>query len=291
MAAKLPKDFPRLNIGGMLTLQLTPASKKNWRALKELEERAEAVERMVPFVAAHQTFLGVVSRIPSGPRWGRYQRRIRFARVGAAQKRESAADYAVFAESQPISDREIDSATSVLYVRPKKTFMGKVRKEVLVLAKYSPWTSEMLPFSPQKNEAVIVVRKVSKHEVKAVTRQREADEPEWKKALEEAGVRNVHRNEKLPELKTKVIQDLAFDALRLEFGYGGAKAVPHWRPGVREALHLVRRMFRQRSIFTKAFGDPKFRAWRKWPPRVESSINPGKLRSLSKFAKRLKLRV
>lgn len=290
MPAKLLKDFPRLNLGGMFTLQLTPASKKSWQVLKELEERAEAVERMVPFVAAHQTFLGVVSRIPSGSRWGRYQSRIRFARVGASSRKGPTA-YAVYAESQPISDREIDAAASVLYVRPKKTFMGKIRKEVLVLAKYSPWTSEMLPFSPQKNEAVIVVRKVTKHEVKAVTRQREADEPEWKKALEEAGVRNVHRNKKLPELKTKVIQDLAFDALRLEFGYGGTKAVPHWRPGVREAVHLVRRMFRQRSIFTKALGDSKFRAWRKWPPRVESSINSGKLRSLSKFAKRLKLRV
>jgi hypothetical protein len=160
-----------------------------------------------------------------------------------------------------------------------------------VLARFSPWTSSTLPFSPKKNEAVIIVRRVTMREVQHIARQRTKDQPEWRKLLEGAGVRNVNITKTAPELKTKVVSDLYFDALRLEFGAGGAKAEPHWRPAIRDAVHFVSRLVKQRSLFTKALTSPTDRAWRKWPPRAETAIKIEALKNISKFAKRLKVRV
>lgn len=267
-------------------------SQKSVRALKvalDQRARAQAVMLMTHYIMADQTYYGVLERIPAGPQWSSYRKSIRLARFGSQRSPRA---YAVYAEPSARS-QSFDTARTVLYVKPKKNFMGKISKEVLVLAKYSPWTAETLPFSPKKNEAVIVTRKVTKQEMLAVTTQREKDRTKWRKELSDAGVRNINLTKKPPELKTQVVQDLTFDALRLEFGYGGARAVPHWRPSAREAMRFAKRLFRggRRTIFSKALTDPNYRAWRKWPPRVESSIKIGTLKRVAKFTKRLKIRV
>ena len=273
--------------GSMFGLRFTSRSVKNVKAALEMKARANAVQRMALYILADQTYFGVTARIPAGPKYSAYRKSIQLARFGP-QKAPKA--YAVFAEPKA-TNRAFDTAKTVMYVRPKKNFQGKIRKEVLVLAKYSPWTAETLPFSPLKNEAVIVTRKVTKHEMQAVSKQREGDRPEWRRALTEAGMHHINQTKKLPELKTAIVQDLAFDALRLEFGYGGAKAVPHWRPAAHEAFGYIKRLLKGRSIFSKALTDPNYRAWRKWPPRVESSIKIGTLKGLRKFSKRLRVRV
>lgn len=273
--------------GAMFGLKMEQKSIKALKVALQQRERARAVMRMSTYVTADQTYYGVVGRIPAGPKWNQYRKQIQLARFGSEK---GAKAYAVYAEPKA-HNRTFDTAKTVMYVKPKKNFLGKVRKEVLVLAKYSPWTAETLPFSPQKNEAVIVIRKVTKHEMQAISKKREEDRPKWRKELAEAGVRTINLTKKLPELKTQVVQDLAFDALRLEFGYGGAKPAPHWRPGAQEALAYTKRLLKRRSIFSKALTDPTYRAWRKWPPRVESSIKIGTLKSIQKFSKRLKIRV
>lgn len=286
---KLPK-FPKPKSGALGWVKLDgPESERTWSLVSQLQDRSAAVIKMTPFIAAHETFLSVMSGIPAGPKWNRYRNSLRFVRFGSA-KSESPI-FGVYAVAKPLETREIDTVRSVLYVKPKKHFTDRVRPEIRVLARFSPWTSATLPFSPKKNEAVIIVRRVTMREVQHIARQREKDRPEWRKLLEAAGVRNINVTKEAPELKTKVVSDLYFDALRLEFGAGGAKAEPHWRPAIRDALNLVSRLVRHRSLFTKALTDPKDRAWRKWPPRAETAIKIESLKSISKFAKRLKVRV
>lgn len=265
-------------------------SQQSWPVIQQMNERIDAVTRMVPYIAAAETYWGLQERIPGGPRFGGYKHSLKLVRVGG--KRDKFGQFAVIGSPKPLKDRSIDAARQVLYIRPKKTFASPPSKAVRVLHKYSPWTLETLPFSPKKNEAVVVLRRVAKREVQSITRQREKDRPEWRKALEECGVRNVRSDKKAaPELKTSVVQDLAFDALRLEFGYGGVKPTPHWRPAVETSTQFVRRLFKQRSIISKTLTDPKFAAWRKWPPRVESSIKIADLKRTRKFQKRLHIRV
>ena len=271
----------------MFGLRMEQKAVKALKVALDQRARARAVMRMSTFITADQTFWGVTARIPGGPKWSQYRKQIQLARFGSEKTAKS---YAVYAEPKA-HNKAFDTARTVMYVRPKKNFMGKIRKEVLVLAKYSPWTAETLPFSPLKNEAIIVIRKVSKHEMQAITKARERDRHDWHLELTEAGVRNVNQTKKLPELKTQVVQDLAFDALRLEFGYGGTKASPHWRPAAHEAMQHTKRLFKGRSMFSKALTDPNFHSWRKWPPRVESSIKIDTLKSIQKFSKRLRVRV
>lgn len=282
----LPKKFPH---GSDDWIDLDLKSKRSWDALTDMPERIDAVTRMTPYIAAAETYWGLMSRVPGGPRYGGYRKSLKLVRVGP--KRQRFGDFAVVGTPKNLKDRSIDSARNVIYVRPKKTFTAPVSKAVRVLHKFSPWTMETLPFSPRKNEAVLVLRRVSKREVQSITRQRNKDRPEWRKQLEAAGIRNIRVGEKPPELKTSVVQDLGFDALRLEFGYGGIKPVPHWRPAISESLQLIKRLYKQRGLFSKTLTDPKFKAWRKWPPRTESTIKSGDLRAIRKFQKRLQIRV
>lgn len=199
--------------------------------------------------------------------------------------------YAVHGEPRATQNQNIETERHVIYVRPKRSFAAPVPPEVRLLHKYSPWTAETLPFSPKRNEAVLVLRRVSRREVQRVTAQRQKDQPEWRKQLEAAGVRNVNLTKKPVEVKTKVINDLGFDALRLEFGYGGAKATPHWRPSLYAALEYVKSLIRRRSLFSNALTNARSFSWRKWPPRVESSIKFDAIRDFDKFQRRVAVQV
>lgn len=270
-------------------VRITRGTKKTLKAILEIQKRMAAIRRMTPYLAAQMTAFGVQGRIPRSPDWNAYQKSVKLVREGPA--RADNPTFVAYAKPTRLKNRDIDTARSVLYVRAKKTVLGKVPKEVLVLAKFNPWTADTLPFSPKKNQAVIVVRKAKKREVQSVAEKRKKDEPEWRKELNALGIREIRKQPKIPELKTKIISDLAFDALRLEFGLGGTKPVPHWRPAIKESLSYVKRLYRHRSFFTRTMSDPSYQAWRKWPPKVGSTIKIDELKSLMKFSKRLHVRV
>lgn len=289
MRKELPKKFPKPKQGSAMWVDLDVSTRRRWSLFPELPKRLHAVMKMVPFIAASETYLNLMDYIPGGPRWASYRNSLSVTRFGGAKA--PFPTFGVYSHPTRLRDREIDSERSVLYVRPKKNFAAPVRPEVQILHKFSPWTMGTLPFSPKRNEAVLVVRRVSKREVQHIAKQRLKDQPEWRKLLEKAGAKNVNLNKTPPELKTKIIHDLAFDALRLELGYGGAKAVPHWRPSIYMALNYIRRLFKSKSVLSTAITNPRSYSWRKWPPRAESSIKIDALKSIQKFQKRMHVRV
>ncbi len=285
----LPKRFPRPNSKAAFSVSLDKPTQKRWKLFGELKARSEAVTRMTPFLAAQETFRGVQARIPGGPTWSAYRRQLQFVRVGSKSAENPI--FAVYEHARASVDRELDVDRTVLYVKPKKNSFGPVKPEVRILHKFGPWTLDTLPLTPKRNEAVVVVRKVSKREIQRIKLDREKDSAECRKALEEAGVRNVRAAPAKPELNTKVLRDTAFEALRLEFGFGGVKPVPHWRPAINDALQYVQKLYRKKSIFSDAMTKVGYSAWRKWPLRAESSIKIGSLGEFSKFQKRLHIRV
>lgn len=265
------------------------ATKRRMQVILELGDRLAAVTRLVPYVGAAETYWGVLKRLPRSSQWSGYTKALAVVRVGP--RTDSFSSFAVWARPQGAKVREFDADRHALYVRPKKSFAAPVSKAARILHKFSPWTMETLPFSPKKNEAVVVLRRVSKREIANITKQRLKDRPEWSKQLAAVGHRQVREDRSPVELRTGVVRDLAFDALRLEFGYGGVKPVPHWRPALADAAQVVRRLFSTQSVVSAALTRPNYSAWKKWAPRTESSIKISDLKSIRKFQKQLKIRV
>lgn len=284
---KAPKSKPRSGDG--LSVGLDDKSDSVWNLFGQFDERTEHLRRMIPFIAAQQTLAGVVANIPAGKQYASYRGLLKLVRVGP--KGWGGGVYAVYGKPKLGAQAAIDASRTILYVQVKRNRMTPPSPDVVVLAKYSPWTLETLPFSPKRNEAAVVTRKVRKREVQTVTAQRRDDESEWKAALDKAGTRRVHKNVTPPELKTKMVQDIAFEALRLEFGYGGVRAAPHWRPAVREAVQHVKRLWKTKNNVTSVLFKEKNKAWKKWPPNVTHSIRIGDLKNMAKFQKRLRISV
>lgn len=292
---KVPPKLKRLKFKGAsspsgLGLQsLGAQSQRNWEFYGTLPERVRQTMPWLVYLTAERIHAGLLERIPAGKAWGTYRSLLKVVRVGPKGWKGGA--HAIIAKPKPLKDQAVDSGRTVLYVRPKRNRAVPIGKEVQVLEKHNPWTMETLPFSPKRNEAILITRRVSRGEVRRVTAKRKDDKPAWSAELAKLGVRHVRKDTVPPELKTRTVQDVAFEALRLEFGYGGVRAVPHWRPSVKEALMSLQEEWRRSASgpVSGMVSNPKNSRWKKAVPKVPS-IRIADLKRLDWFQKRLKLR-
>jgi hypothetical protein len=266
----------------------TPKDRANFKTVTEWSERSKAVQRMVPYLAATEAFTVLMSKVPKDLMWRYYVNSLKLVRVGP--RTWSAGVHAIYGRPSRRDNPTIDTDTNVLYVRPKKNRTAKVPESVRVLAKYGPWTVDTLPFTPKSTEALVVSRRVSKREVEEITKARKQDAVQWKHALAETGVKLETDAVKKPKFSGKVRRDIAFDALRLEFGHGSNRSVPHWRPAVRSAVRLIKQLMTRRSFLTTAMLKSGSKTWKKWPPNVASSIRIADLNKLKWFQSKLKVR-
>lgn len=283
-----PPRRSRRPSGDGLIVELDDKSVRSWNLFGQTNKRAERLRQMVPYIAAQETYRGLMMRIPADRRWNSYRGVLRVVRVGP--KGWKSGVFAVYGKPKVSGDRVIDSPRTALYVHIKRNRLTPPSAETRVLATFSPWTMETLPFAPKRSEAVVVTRRVSKREVQRITEQRKEDEHEWREQLRKIGVNQQKSDLGSSDLKAKQVQDVAFEALRLEFGYGGLKAVPHWRPAIREAVQVVRHLWTRRSRLTSAMFSYKNREWKKWPPKI-GSVRIAALKHMAKFQKRLRVKV
>jgi hypothetical protein len=268
-------------------LEVDRLTANNLAIIDQWAKRSVALQKMAPYLAMEMLYEGLLGLIPGDPAWFSYRRSLHKARVGP----KSLMAYAVYARPTAGRDRPIEGRKEVLYIRPRRNRARPIAPEVEILAKYNPWTMSMLPFSPKRNQAVIVTRRASEREINSIERQRKRDRPQWRKDLQEVGVRNVQRTEPLKKVDTKVVEDVAFAGMRLEFGFGGTKRVPHWRPSIRAAIRATKRLFTKKSPYTKVMNSKvSSNAWKRWPPKVTERLSTNDLKSFAKFQKRLRTR-
>jgi len=205
------------------------------RFVEELEDRLREVGRGM----AHESAASVLEHIRSKLPRGEYRDSLELVEVGKGT-------YAIRASGGGKKVSEVDSSSTILYVRPKTRRVLRLSPEIGVLARFSPWTMDTLPFFPDRRKATVVSRKVRRSELDHVIEDRKRDEPVWKSELQALGIR--------PEVelvvgpKARVLPDVAFEALRMEFGLGGKDSVAHWRPALRAlATRGIPRMLSRRS--------------------------------------------
>jgi hypothetical protein len=263
----------------MLSICPTQRTRSYFAVVREWPERTEAFQAQLVYYAAKRLHEELLQRIPSAPEWEEYRKALEVAQVNAVVPA-----FAVRLNSRRSGVREVDGSVSVLYIEPRRR-MAKTHPGVAVLEKYSPWTAEALPFTPKRNEARLVVRKVTPKEVEQVRKDRRRDKSKWQRELARAGVR-LKLSDKRNRQQTAV-PDIAFEGLRLEFGMGGQNAKPHWRPALRQIAGGMQGILKAHSTLTFAFTRASYQGWRSWPARVQRHITPAEAAKYIPFAERL----
>lgn len=251
-------------------------------------KRAERLKAYIPYLATEMVRKAVQARIPNKQTYAAYKQSLETAAIVGVSPGEFA--YCVRARIHSRRVRKIDVSKSLLYIRPRSK-IGRVKPEILILEKYSPWTAAQLPFQPGKADAIVLTRKVNRRLVDQVSKKCARQRPRWRHALDKLGLHETKKKRLELPRKAKVLPDVVFEALRLEFGTGGTKARPHWRPAISGLVHGgISAMIRRHSGLKQAFTQPRFRGWKKWPPKTRNKVRIGEARSFMGFQKRLGIR-
>jgi hypothetical protein len=267
-----------------IDIELDAQGKRTLQMVQQLPKRLTFLRKWVPYLMAKETLEAVLDNLPTSKETKTYRDSLRVVRVAGGD------EYAIQADMTHAGVEEVDTARTVVYVRVRKRRMAGAPPQIAILQKYSPWTLDTIPFVPSQKEARVVSRKVGAAEVKAVAEQRREDEQKWRAELARVGSKTSKKN-KLPLPKTPghPIPDVAFQAIRQEFGLGGVKAQPHWRPAIRETVTRVTRTLQRRPAVVRLLTQPGASDWSRWIPRLPI-IRPAETRKFVGFQDRLKIR-
>ena len=264
--------------------QVTPHrnNKLFLKFLRELEDRMRAVSEAVTYESAKFVLEEIQSKLPQSGDSGEYSRSLEVVAVGSDRR-----GFAIRSKGLRRKIKDLNAEKTVLYVRPKSKKILRTHPEIGVLARYSPWTLDTLPFYPPKKQATVMSRPVRKGEIDAVRRDRLADKSEWLTQLNQLGIR-PDKALRVPP-KAEVVPDIAFEAIRMEFGLGGTRRVPHWRPALRAlANDRIQRMLSPASPISSPMTDP-FSSWARPQVDVDAKISESEASKFKGFMKRLKV--
>jgi hypothetical protein len=260
-------------------------AKRTRKLVSEWPARTRGVCRFVAHWAAQYVHAELLEKIPKGD-WDAYRESLKVARVSGDLGGATA--FAVYSSPKARKVREVDEPKTLLYIRSRRR-LKRVKPEIEVLEKYSPWTLQTLPFTPKRSDAQVISRTATEREVNKVTRARQKDRKLWRPELIRLGVPVPITRVEAAQLP-RTVPDVAFEATRLEFGFG-VKGVPHWRPAIARltgaGLSELRRDPGVRSAFTK----PAFTDWRGWE-KIDTStrIRSGDARKFLPFQTKLGIR-
>lgn len=238
-----------------------------------LQLRSEAVQRYVVYNAAKIMLEEVVSRIPTGADYASYRSSLRMVQSGVVNP-----VFAVAAE--PAKVEEVDGAHEVIYFKPKNA--RKPHPAVKLLMQYQPWTADTLPFKPPASIALTSKRKVSAREVDGLREKLLKSRPEWTKAFKAEGVKIA------PPAKTEASTDLAYTALRLEYGLGGSRSVAHWRPALVATQQRVAALFESDDQLARAMLDWDFDGWKAWRNLSAPAVPGTDIESFEEFQDKIR---
>jgi hypothetical protein len=256
--------------------------------VKEWEERSRAVRGQFLYRATSKVYYDILGILPADRDDLRRSLKLQRIRLPAVYN-----GYSIRSDAPGTVLTEDQATSSVIYVAPKPHIMRSVPKETRILADFSPWTLETLPYPPDRKTADTISRRVSRREVDRVRRMRLKDRPAWMRQIKEAGLKPAGAPFQPAPKPVRAMPDVAFESLRLEFGLGGSPSRPHWRKSITKlALRGGAGMIARRSEFVRAMTSLSFRGWESWPRKpADGTIPVSVARGYVPFQKRLGLRV
>lgn len=240
----------------------------------QLDARRKAVMRYITHTATKTVLDTVQSKIPSGPSYNTYRRSLKLVQFPTTDP-----VFAIIAESKA---EPVDSSRDVLYIRERNTGR-RTPPEVKLLLQYQPWTADTLPLPPPTKFVEVIKRRVSEREVELVRKNVESKRREWTAAFTKAGVRLPQG----PVADSKAVPDIAYTAIRLEYGLGGSRAVAHWRPALASVRQQVTKIFSDEEV-GRALLDWSFSGWKRWRTLSEEFVPATVIESFDQFQDKLR---
>lgn len=268
----------------MITVKETSESKKFRAYLDTASERIQFAMATATFEAARALQEDLMTKLPSGKAWAGLRSALRLGRVSTSKGEAAYGVYADLSGLPKQKARKLDVKTTVVYIRPKRSHRVRVPEQVQVLAQFSPWTMDSLPFFPSKRHATLISKSVSDKEVDRIKAIREGDRTKWEPMLAKLGIRVKDKLELPP--KAAVVEDVAFRAIRLEFGGAEVAARPIWRPAIRSLAKGRIQSMLLAGPAGEAITNPNFQGFRNLPSG-EFGLSEGALARYNGFQKRL----
>lgn len=244
-----------------------------------VDYRYAAMRRYLSLYGAERMLEGVKAKIPGGPSYTQYVQSLYIGESGSTDFPV----FSIFAEES--AEEAVEAETDALYLKPANP-NARLDPAVRILIKYQPWTADTLPFDPPSNKVRLIARKVNKGEIDKIRTARESNRVQWTKELAEYNVRVKPKGSVSPN--TGAVQDMAFTALRLEYGLGRTKAVPHWRPALRDTKKLITELFEKSDILGRALFDWSYVGWKSWRNLSAPSVPLKRVAELSAFQDKIR---
>jgi hypothetical protein len=142
---------------------------------------------------------------------------------------------------------------------------------------------------PSEKEADILYRRVTKQETDSIRKTRRVQQKYIDDVLRKSGIRpeKTFRGKDLDiaENERAVVPDFAFNALRMEFGLGKERSIPHWRPmKIRAKMIDVKKIAKDREILD-SLTNPDNKNWKK---RSQPEMTINEATELTKFQDKIK---
>ena len=256
---------------------------------QDIKQRLIAMQQQTLYDSAKFVHERLLERIPDTDEYNLYRKLLEVSMIKGMKKQTYG--YALRVPSKQRKVRGIDAEKSLLYVKPRRK-PSRMKDSIKILANAGPWTADTLPFWPSSKDAKVVVRRVSSREVTKIAKKlKKTKNRTWKRDLIKAGVKmSKMKPLKIPK-GAKIIPDLAFQAIRLEFGEGGTKSKPHWRPAVRALVTNYLPTLGESPAYRKVLLSPTSNAWKNWPTRTKTTISTRMAEDYVPFTKRLRIKI
>jgi hypothetical protein len=271
-----------------IDIEIDIHSRRTLEYVATMPGRKKAIIRAVPYILANETLKGLMLRIPKKDEFRAYRESLKIAKVKGLPP-DSEASYVVHSDIKSRRVGKLEQDKIVLYVRAKTARPARVPKDVQLLIDLGPWTLDTIPFWPPAGKALVVKRKVSKREVMDVRKKQEKQKAKVRSAVLKAG-KKIDTKASLSGPKAlvgKAMPDVAMQAISLEFGGDGGRAIPAWRQSLTEARTIgMKQAPRRYKQLHEMMYSPRSKRWKNWP-KVDNDVSKTDLADYEAFRKKL----
>ena len=140
--------------------------------------------------------------------------------------------------------QDLEGRRTALLIKPSSNAPPWVR----VLARYQPWPSFMVPVVPDAKDAQVIARNITETEGQDLRDRILQNRRKIDFELRENGCDKQVRTDTKFNQAIDVVDDIAYQVLRTEFGYGDGKMRTHWRPALDD---MEQELYRLKQAFVR----------------------------------------
>jgi len=248
------------------------------RHMMEMPDRMKAAQRVIVQTFARKVQEKVMKMAPiNDPDLQNYAQDLKLHKVLG---RDS---YSILYRGKPEPSMTKDPKSTVLYVKEVFKSVGRWSDIFKVLGDYGPFSIDSWPMKIPKERAYVIYRTASESEVNEIKQKNKRESKELIVKIAKLGIRLNEKDFKVNIKDVGVTQDMAYTVIRKEFGLGGVKAAPHWKPAIREARSGSSVDDATNNIAVRnALGNPSYKGYEKLG-KMRDTVSASNLKETEKF--------